>query len=351
LGVCLECTLLDFLSQSVPAEDNVYGTLLKKELKLLRDKEDYYLFHEHLEEVNEPLYFYQFIERAEPKRLQYLGEADFSVMSLRNFPPAVEAMVQSVASSLIEIEQYMDFVRNRMFRQTLLCHRDVTLDRSLASERLIGMHIASAVKPEEPINDVRSGEPVRFRGPSAVTTTSDPVMKSALLLLSEIWPQSIPFIELLATARSRLDPSPVVVDTERLAHDARRLADPLIRCYATTQVELSVRPAAFRSAPPDKPKSSPLARHQAEAGHAVTNFRHDTVNLDDLQRHVLRHLDGKCDVDGLVTILSNLCTTGLLVLRDAGKPVQDVQRTEEILRQLLPQTLSQLARLCLLAED
>jgi hypothetical protein len=46
--------LLDFLAQSVPGEDNPYGIRLKKELNLLRDKDDSYLLHEHLEEHNAP---------------------------------------------------------------------------------------------------------------------------------------------------------------------------------------------------------------------------------------------------------------------------------------------------------
>jgi methyltransferase-like protein len=30
--------------------------------------------------------------------------------------------VESVLHGLIHLEQYMDFLRNRMFRQTLICH-------------------------------------------------------------------------------------------------------------------------------------------------------------------------------------------------------------------------------------
>jgi SAM-dependent methyltransferase len=109
-------SLVNFLSKTVPVENNPYGLLLSRELELLKDKHSYYLYHEFLEEFNVPLYFHQFAERLEEHGLQYLGEADFSSMSASNFPPNVERMLKGVSDDTIRMEQYMDFVRNRMFR-------------------------------------------------------------------------------------------------------------------------------------------------------------------------------------------------------------------------------------------
>ena len=53
-----------------------------------------------------------------------------------------------ISQDLIRTEQYMDFVRNRMFRQTLLCHDELTLKRNLAPECLTGLLVASAAKPD-----------------------------------------------------------------------------------------------------------------------------------------------------------------------------------------------------------
>ena len=49
---------------------------------------DSYLYHEHLEQTNTPLYFHQFVERAERAGLQYLSEADVSDMLASLFPGA-----------------------------------------------------------------------------------------------------------------------------------------------------------------------------------------------------------------------------------------------------------------------
>ena len=60
--------LLDFLAQNVPVENNPYGILLKNELSDLSKRGDWYIAHEHLEGVNEPVYFHEFAERASGRR-------------------------------------------------------------------------------------------------------------------------------------------------------------------------------------------------------------------------------------------------------------------------------------------
>ncbi len=49
--------LLDFLARSAPRQDGPYGLFLREQLDHLRELPDAYLFHEHLEECNTPLYF------------------------------------------------------------------------------------------------------------------------------------------------------------------------------------------------------------------------------------------------------------------------------------------------------
>ena len=104
--------LLTFLSNSVKSENNPYGMMLRSELESIVHSDDSYLLHEHLEDINEPVYFHTFAERASRAGLQYLGEADFGVMSVENFPEHIQGMLQSVSRDTVELEQYMDFLRN-----------------------------------------------------------------------------------------------------------------------------------------------------------------------------------------------------------------------------------------------
>ena len=55
------------------------------------------MFHEHLERTNLPLYFHQFIERAERAGLQYLSEAVVSEMLTSHFPAPVAATLERIS--------------------------------------------------------------------------------------------------------------------------------------------------------------------------------------------------------------------------------------------------------------
>jgi SAM-dependent methyltransferase len=135
--------LLDFLAQSAAEEGGPYSTFLRSELDLLARKADSYVLHEHLEEHNQPVYFHQFIRAAAERGLCYLGEAGLPAMVPANFPPAVQATLDKLAADQVHLEQYMDFLRNRMFRQTLLCHAEQRPVYRVSAERLLPHWVAS----------------------------------------------------------------------------------------------------------------------------------------------------------------------------------------------------------------
>src|SRR5262245_12059900 len=139
--------LLDFLARALDKDRSPYSLNLKAELELIRRCRDSYLFHEHLEDANAPVYFHEFAERAAAKGLRYLGEADFAVMVPGNYPPEISNVLHMVAVDLVHMEQYMDFLRNRTFRQSLLCHARQTPNYKLDPELVKRMHVASPVKP------------------------------------------------------------------------------------------------------------------------------------------------------------------------------------------------------------
>jgi len=139
--------LLHFLAEVTPRRDP-YGIFLKEEARHIDQCDDYYLFHEYLEEHNTPLYFYQFIDKAGAHHLQYLGETNFAEMLVSNFPEEVAEALMALTDDIVSMEQYMDFVRNRYFRQTLLVHDHVQLDRDLsANHNMRKLFFASRALP------------------------------------------------------------------------------------------------------------------------------------------------------------------------------------------------------------
>ncbi|MFC1707712.1 methyltransferase regulatory domain-containing protein, partial [Planctomycetota bacterium] len=109
--------LLTFLAEAVPDKQTAYGHLLRGEVSQLQWATDAYLYHDHLADHNKPVYFHEFMECAHEAGLKYMGEAPFS----DNFPGSVpNDVIDKLRQSgdVVKYEQYLDFVRNRAFRQT-----------------------------------------------------------------------------------------------------------------------------------------------------------------------------------------------------------------------------------------
>src|SRR5207253_1197024 len=102
-----------------------------------------------------------------------------------------------------------------------------------------------------------------------------------------------------------------------------RLVNPLIRCYETGQIELSVLPSGFATEIPQFPKTTAMVRRQAKSSGMVTNLRHEAIQLTDLQRHVIQYLDGTHDLASIEEKIVQLAKAGTLAVHHAGKPVRE----------------------------
>lgn len=352
--------LLNFLAESVPAESSAYGSYLNMYAKLLqgelegaRPKSDAFLLHDELEEVNEPIYFYQFAERAERHGLQYLGEAEFSTMLDNSFPRQVSGALRKMARSVVDLEQYMDFLRNRTLRQTLLCHQDVALSRQLRPEHVMAFYVASHAQPETSEPDVHSVTVEKFRvSDGARLATDHPVTKAAMLYLAEVWPQVVPFDGLLSTAHSRLDVDTVPLRrTAATQDDAKILAANLLTAYGYggNLVELHVHAPHMALDVSEKPVASPVARFQAQNNARITNLRHERVRLNEFDRYLLRHLDGSHDRAALVEALAaGPVAEGMLVIQQDGEPIENAERVRDVLAEGVEKSLRWLVRAALL---
>jgi methyltransferase-like protein len=280
--------ILDFLAQATSAEQSAYALLLKGELELLRNLPDAYIYHEHLEEVNEALYFKEFIARTTSHGLKYLAEADFATMLASRFAPEVAETVQRIAPDIIGQEQLMDFVCNRTFRQSLLIHSHVRVGRHITLSRLDGLRIASPLKPDSTRPDLTSGHPEAFKLANGTGISSNNALtKAALTVLSTSGNAPLPWQTLLEKA-CQLLPSQLAPTTQEI----EVLRAELMHCFVMGMLSFHTLPPLFNITPGDRPCASKLARHQAQTMASVTNLRHEQVALDDHARKILTWLDG-----------------------------------------------------------
>lgn len=343
-------SLVEFVAQASHGSDTPYQRLLQSELKHIGQMEDYYLHHEHLEENNQPLYFHEFAKKLAVNGLQYLGDADFSTMVSTNFSPDVAKTLNELgAHDIVQMEQYMDFVRCRYFRKTLICHSGVRLNRTITPGVVKDLLLAADAVPspaEAPLDPAQS---VSFEtaGGHKITCRS-PLTKIALRTLRREWPMPVAFAELLARCKA---------EAAKAGHPSNEatagefLAGEMLTAMAAGVVEWRLTQVPFTTVVGSRPATTPLARLQAAQGYKVTNLRGELVTLDEIHRQTVKQLDGARDLPQLVDALMSPLRQGEFVLhRDGDKSVvTDEAEMRRILGPALEKVLANLARRALLA--
>lgn len=340
--------LIKFLIDAQPVESDPYGTFLKKELERTMQQSHGSLFHDDLAEVNDPVYFHEFARHAAAHDLQYLAEADFFEMQDQIYPSHITDTLRALSKKDILLkEQYLDFIKCRRFRQTLLCHAEMELDRTPQTERLQNLYVASSARPVSSEPEITSSAVEEFRGPKgSIVATDHPLAKATMLRLSELWPQTIGFNQLLTELKSRLEQSDSVTDG---AQAASALGDILTNTYAVGLIELHTHPFHFATKAGERPIASPLARVQAQTSEMVTNLRHESVRLeDDLVKHLLLLLDGTRDREMLLNELRRLIDSGEIDVEIDNRGGDDSSQNPNALSDGLERSLENLARLALL---
>jgi methyltransferase-like protein/2-polyprenyl-3-methyl-5-hydroxy-6-metoxy-1,4-benzoquinol methylase len=338
--------LVDFLVQSITNDKSAYAVWLKEEFELVKKAQGYYLFHEHLENVNEPCYFHQFVARATKKNLQYLGDAEFHTMLGLTVPPKTEETLRKLFPSIINYEQYMDFVRNRMFRQTLLTHSVLPLSRNVNHEKIREFLVGTPASPVDKSADVTSNVVEEYKTVTGHSfKTGVPITKAAMRTLAEIWPTPMRFDDLFETALEKIggrtgDP------TQEAAQRALLGAD-FVRLYSWGMVELYSWAPPFVTTVSEFPLASPVARLQAKKGLWVSNLKHEAINLDEPLKRMVLLLDGTRDQKAILDGMCELIRNGTLTVNIDGKQA-DVEKVRPAIEKLIAQYLLTLARSALL---
>jgi methyltransferase-like protein len=266
--------------------------LLPTQVESIMERQPACLYHDDLGEIYHPVYFQEFLAHAGRFGLQFLSEASYHDMQPGKLPAAVAAEVDRVAGgNRILRDQYFDFMKCRMFRQTLLCHQNIALPDAPVAERVRLLYACSAAKPVSNQPDLRPGVAEEFRGGhGSGVTTAHPFSKAVMQLLCEAWPETLHFPALLASA------------AQLTSEDATSagLADILLATYAAGVIELHAEPAHCVAQVSQFPVASELARSQARRGRLITTTRHTTIQArDEKVRLLIGLLDGTHDFAAL----------------------------------------------------
>ena len=265
---------LEFLrgGHLLPAD---FQELVESEVRASFERGDAGLYHDDLAEYNDPVWFHEFAAHACRHGLAYLGEAEPHEMF------DVSGAVAWLKDDVIEREQYLDYLKLRRFRQTLLCRVGVKLDRDAGPARMDGFLFSA---------------PARARGDGRIEglrgvriTAGDEAAERVAGALGDCYPLPVEFEELV----------PYAGDRDAL----REIAFGLV---VSGFADLHVHDFPCEEEVTAKPAASRLARYQAEGSRYVTNACHRRFELDEIGRQLLLLLDGTRDREGIARDLAEV---------------------------------------------
>jgi hypothetical protein len=317
--------MVDFL-QKVAEPDSVLAKALNDYQLMAATAGDYYLLHEELEIFNTPCYFRDFVDRARAHGLDYLAEAQPEYTFAHNYGATVVDHLLDYADDQVLLEQHLDFVVNRHFRQTLLvrAERAPRISRTLVRTRCRRMHFAASLPHH---------------------ATHDPALNAAIDALTDRWPWTLSWQELVDATRARL----ACVDIEP-APDIEARIDGLLECliiqgqarYRLDPVlpELARWPVRLNEA---ARRMAELTREDTDA--FVFNHWHELLPLSAVDRYLLPLLDGRRDRQALLEALMNVVDQGLIRIdRDDGQTLDEEGIRDVLTQQIdaLPQRLTEM---------
>ncbi len=265
--------------------------LSHEEAKSVLEQSDDSIFHDDLAPINDPVWFREFAAHAKQHGLQYLGDAD----SHETFDPA---HAEKSGGDVIEQEQYVDFLKLRRFRQTLLCRKEISLDRTIGPARMDKFLFSENTRAQQ------------ISGEEAVDA-----VEAVTQALHDTGRLPVHFEELIP-----------------YAGNAELLREILFGLLTVGCVNLHVHDFPCEETVTERPRASRLARYQASGAGSVTSACHIPVELDPIARQLVRLLDGTRTHEEIARGLAET----------EGAP-----SLEEI-RRHLPGSLGWLARLALL---
>ena len=258
---------------------------MRAEFRAIARSTDSELCHDTLAVPNDPVYFHAFNEHIARFGLRYLAEAELHSMSAAGLTPEARALVSKLDPA--SREEYLDFVRLRRFRQSLVCHADAPASAAPLPERLDAMHAATdrallQAAANGKIPDLARQIDPNHGGGGPIRLLLEHIVERA--------PAAVP-VRLL---RERVAGQPLPRGFDAVLTDA----------YVSNLVTLHVHSPPLVTVAGERPVAGALARLEAATRDDLTSLLHTRVKLPDANaRRLLALLDGTRDRTALAAAI------------------------------------------------
>lgn len=333
--------LIEFLENSVSPNEEHYGMMLKTELKRIRKLKDYYLFHEYLEDINKPVYFHQFIKQARGHNLQYLGDASFGSMIASGLPENTKKILNKISTDILSSGQYLDFLCNKTFRSTLLCHKSQKINRNSSTFDLADIGVMLAEIPNERPKDFspEAGYPLK-NAMKATAIIHQPPVKAIISVLCDYYPQCIDTTTLFSEAEKKLSNTKWRINTNNTENIFRNI---LLNYYVSEFISFHTWQPDIVNKISKNPKVRKLAAYQACKGKSVVNLRHKSLLLNSFEKQLISTINECDDLNSLHKKLFSKVQDNTIIFRQKNITVTDPETLHKMVEEEIQQTLSKFA--------
>ncbi len=282
--------LVDFVADATAIlSDDVPGLALHEAAvgsvrSLISNFPDYYVAHEFLESDNQAYYLYQFVDQVDAAGIQYLGDANFSAMVSSNLPPEVAETLERISVTNVALEQYRDFLVNRTFRHSLLCHRDIELRREIPGELAREFSYRVAHGP-----DTRADSPNSAAGADGRLIAIGSAAREVVAALRAVYPDALTLLDLREAVAGGAAPQ-----------DEEEFGRLLLSLLAHDIVEIHAGPMAESASTGERVKAWPPAMLFGLEGLAIPSRFHQSLSINAAGRKILELLDGTRTVDEIL---------------------------------------------------
>ncbi len=287
---------LSLLESGLGESDEVHSFYLKQEIERIHHSHPSYLYHEYLEAYNEPVLLTDFIEQARRYGLDYVSDIVLKMQLPAFLGEAAERLLSAIDDPVERLQQ-ADFLVNRNFHQSLLCHQDMQPSRSPDLEQLRHFAWISDLQPPKKL-DLRRNKPAPFSHQAGEKhQVFHPLTKALIAQLADHFPAPVPFSYLLSEAKKRVRGN----GGDPFADQEHELLEELLTLYA--QGIIHARPLDMAESPSllSPWQMDPVVRNGILRGDShIPTIHHSSINLDPFATRAIAYLDGKTDNERLL---------------------------------------------------
>ena len=297
--------IVNFVNENLQYPDSPYGKYIHSTVDYILKASDDYIFHEYLEEENQAFYFHEFDQQLRDNHLQYFGDCEFATMSTMHYPEKTRETLDMLGHTLQEQEQYMDFLRFRRFRCSVITHANKPINRVVNLDPFTQLFYSfrPPLLTTEETENINSQLPkeeealavlqmiIQKDGERFKPATNLSLYRTVILELSRRWPSAVHFTELLEMY-GRLVGRPATDE------DKFDLAILFQAMFLKGLIGIHQMSPQMTNTLSERPIAAPLARYQAGVQTLVSTQRHFMIALeDDATRMTLQMLDGKHTIE------------------------------------------------------